>query len=170
MMRTTTSSGGSCRNAMQSIGNLGMLLVHEPNLLPIRLSAVASLQNIAIQQPFTTETVRAITALVTGLYSRSPLVRQRCILALGKSRYSTVISALREAVKDNGESTSLRVTALRGLGFGRTSVVETEVMIQLLTLAYNEENESKTIRDAAEVTAARLGWERSLQHEANIDV
>lgn len=153
---SSNSSWGSMTSGTSTIGNLGMLLVHEPNDLPTRFSAITSLQEIASEALITTDTVRAVKALAAGLYSQPSLVRRKCIEALGQSRYHSVVPELRGILRNQNFSENIgdRLRAAKGLGMLRREVID-EVMIDLLSVRYDED-EVAVVRDAAEVAAAKL--------------
>ena len=140
------------------LGNLGMDLVHEPNTLPKRLAALEKLQSIATIEPFTQETIRSTKAIAAGLYSESLLVKQKCVFALGQSRYPTVVSDLREQFLDPENDIGSRVQAARGLALLRYPGQEVQSSCDLLGVRYVDD-ELDVVRDAAEVSVARLGWE-----------
>ena len=144
---------------MSEIGNLGMVLVHEPNTLSKRLTALNQLQSIATVEPFTQETIRSTKALAAGLYSESLLVKQKCVFALSQSRYPTVVPDLREQFLEADNDIGSRIQAARGLALLRYPGQEVQSSLDLLAVRYAEE-EPEIMRDAAEVSAARLGWEQ----------
>lgn len=145
-----------------TVGNLGMDLVHEPNTLVKRLTALSQLRSIATIEPFTQETIRSTKALAAGLYSESLLVKQSCVFALGQSRYPTVVPDLREQLLDGDNDIGSRIHAARGLALLRYPGQEVQTTCDLLAVRYSDE-ESEILKEAAEVSAARLGWEQGTE-------
>ena len=141
------------------IGNLGADLVYELNSLPTRLAALEQLREIATTEPFDYDTVRSIKSLAAGLYSESLLVKQKCLSALGQSRFPAVVPILQEQLADKTNDVGSRIEAARGLALVRHPGQEVQTTIELLTVRYDEKEE-EILKDAAEVAAARLGWEQ----------
>ena len=140
------------------IGNLGADLVYEPNPLSKRLAALTHLQDIATTEPPTYDTVRSIKSLSAGLYSESPLVKQKCVTALGQSRFPAVVPILQEQLADKKNDVGSRVEAAKGLALLRYPGQEVQTTVELLTVRYDDDEE-QFLKDAAEVAAARMGWE-----------
>jgi len=126
----------------------------ETTPLAQRFRALFSLKHLASQQPPTSQTLPAISAIAAAFASPSALLKHELAYCLGQSRNAAAVPPLREVLENVHEDPMCRHEAAEALG-----ALGDEDSLALLEKMRDDVDEEVVVRETCEIAVERIVWE-----------